>query len=401
MRSIGCLGVAALLLGLTPAALASPPQADRVLAAQSSLTTGLVQHLESQAGRDIVVSPASLAAVLAVLDLGSDTAMRTAMQRALGFGPQADGAPQSDLASLRALIATLKGGVEDKSTSFSMANAIAFDPKSAPHPSALERLRTAGVQAEIDDLRDPATLKRINDWVAKETKGLIPSILDAPPSRPGLVALNALYFKGLWLEPFDKARTAPMPFQSYDGAKAKVAMMHIQTGLGWRREGRFTAVDLPYQGGRFALAVVTTTDRPARASEFASLDGWLGAAEFHRDTVNLSLPRFALSESAELLPALDDLGLKSGRTSPTALAGFSSRRLDLAAVEQRTYLRIDEQGTEAAAVTGVTAKLASVTKVVEVTIDKPFVFALRDTKTGLILLSGYVGHPSSEATASR
>lgn len=230
-----------------------------------------------------------------------------------------------------------------------------------------------------------------------------PAIIEGPlPEAPGLIALNALYFKGLWSRPFVKDLTRLMPFQNAAGIKSQVAMMKARGEMSFRADGRFVAVDLPYRDKRFSMVLVTANDRPARAAEFAKIEGWLDGGGFADADVDLSLPRFTTQDGRDLLPALDDMGLGNGRKSPTAFQKLSPRPLEISTIAQQTFLRLDEEGSEAAAATATSMKLSSVQSDERImVVDKPFVFALRDRSLGLILLSGYVGRPTTEVALSK
>src|SRR5262249_14943676 len=110
--------------------------------------------------------------------------------------------------------------------------------------------------------------------------------------------------------------------------------------------------------------------------------------------IELSLPKFNAASTARLLPHLDKLGLAEGR-SPTAFNGLSAKPVAITDVIQKSLIKVDAEGTEAAAATAVTVTRALVTDVTSMVVDKPFIFALRDDKHGLILLAGYVGDPSN------
>ena len=125
---------------------------------------------------------------------------------------------------------------------------------------------------------------------------------------------------------------------------------------------------------------------------------WLTGDGFEQRPGELSLPRFALTSSADLLHALDALGLHPARASPGALAGLSPTPMSIAQVLQRTEIRVDEAGTEAAAATAVMTTRAVATDFVKMTVDKPFMFALRDAQSGLVLLTGYVDNPNDSAS---
>jgi len=278
------------------------------------------------------------------------------------------------------------------------ANAIVFDPKAAPHAEIVPRLAEAGAQVTVEDLDDLATIQRINDWVKERTAGLIPSIIDKAPREGGLVALNALHFKDRWKDAFDPSLTRPARFRGVAGGGSEVAMMQMEGRLHFREQGAFVAVELPYAADRYRLVLITTREKPARATEFRPVADWLGGDGFTQRAGEIAMPRFSLASSADLLSILDALGLKPGRTSPGALAGLSPTPMMIAQVLQRTEIRVDEAGTEAAAASAVTSTRAIPGDFVKMTVDKPFVFALRDAASGFVLLTGYVDNPKDGAS---
>src|SRR5262245_51055580 len=240
---------------------AAPLEPRTALAAQAKLAFGLVRRLEqasSGAENNIAVAPASIAAVLALLDLGADNRLRTAVHRTLGFDRKSLRTAADELDGLRATVARLTADVENGP--LTVANTIVFDPAAAPYRLALMGLRAAGADVRVEDLSKPDTLQRVNEWVAARTKSLIPSILDDAPRDGGLVALNALHFKDRWRTPFDPDATGQAPFRTLDGGTIEVPMMHRHepgTFL-FRQDERFVAVDLPYASEGFSMVIVTT-----------------------------------------------------------------------------------------------------------------------------------------------
>src|SRR5262249_36863962 len=155
---------------------AAPLEPRTALAAQAKLAFGLVRRLEqanSGAENNIVVSPASIAAVLALLDLRADNRPRTAALRTLGFARKSSRIAADELDGLRACTARL-GAADGKDGPLTGANTIVFDPAAAPYRLALMGLRGAGADVRVEDLSKRDTLQRINEWVASRTKGLIP-----------------------------------------------------------------------------------------------------------------------------------------------------------------------------------------------------------------------------------
>ena len=378
------------------AALLTP---DRLLDAQGRLGFSLLSGLAKtrQAGENVVLSPASLAAVLSLLDVGADAKMRVALHKTLGFDAPDNKTASDDLMEVRNAVRDLLRATDGP---LLLANALVIDPEVKPKADAIAQMRALGAEITLADVRKPEVIKQINDWVAARTKGRIPSILDAPPDQ-GAVALNALYFKDFWQRQFEKSATQAKPFHGV-GVSAEVPMMRQTARHAFRQDDRFVAVDLPYRTGRYSFVVLTTKDKPAPAAEFAPVASWLDGRGFRSGNVRLELPRFTATDNAGLLPILAGMGLREGLASPTAFSGLAQAPLTISGIQQRTFLKVDEEGTEAAAVTGVmmATRMAEIGEV-PVIVDKPFLFVLRDKESGLMIMSGYIGKPANGSFAAR
>jgi serine protease inhibitor len=367
-----------------------------LLSAQARLGANLVRQLAKgkKSGANIVVSPASLASILSFLELGASEPMRSAIHRTLGFNPAAKSRANRDLNALRnSVAATIGKSVKDGP--LVLVNLLVFDPSTKLRQLALLALSGAGADVLVDDLAVPKTTERINDWVRQKTRDLIPSIIEEAPEALGLVAVNALYFKDRWKTPFDPARTHIEPFQPFLGNAVDVTMMHSPAGrFAFRQDDHFIAAELPYANEDFKLVVVTTKSTPAGAHDFAAVGSWLGGQDFDVKKGEVALPKLSLAAGEELLSPLDELGLRAARLASDSLSGFSSSSLAITRVVQKLELRLNEEGTEAAAATAVTAtRSISPDDYVKMIVDKPFVFALRDQRTGLFLFMGYIGTP--------
>jgi serpin B len=386
-------------LGSPPSFAAAALDPARLIAAQATLGYRLAAELakEKPAASNFVASPASLVSVFSLLELGASKAMRGALYGTLGFGkmPSDKATAASDFEALRGSVTALTKPTPGGPLSF--ANAVLFDAGAQPYKLAVAGLQSTGADVSVEDLSKPELVKRVNDWVAAHTNGLIPSILDQPPGRAGLIALNALYFKDRWQKPFDATKTDTAQFHAVGGRSIDVPMMHSAVGeLLFRQDDRFVAVDLPYATAGFSLVVVATKAGPARVTDFADASGWLSGASFQPSEGQVALPRFSLEDSADLLAALDGLGLKRARLSPAAFSGLSPVPQVSAQVLQKTVIKVDEEGTEAAAATAAVTKRSFTADFIKMTVDKPFLFALRDQTSGLILLAGYVGDPTGK-----
>jgi serine protease inhibitor len=372
-----------------------------VLSAQAKLGTDLIKRLArgKQGDDNIIVSPASIASIFSFVELGGSEAMRLGIHRTLGFTSSVKSRVNQDLKELRTRVsAAISGSTKDSPAS--LANLLVFDSSIKPRQLALLGLSGAGADVLVDDLSEAETVNRINQWVRERTHNLIPSILEEAPETLGLVAINALYFKDKWQTPFDAARTERASFTLQSGKAVDVMMMHSPvTKFAFRQSDRFIAAELPYANNDFKLVVVTSKSTPAGVSDFAPVANWLQGEGFDSGKGEVGFPKLSISMNEEMLGALDGLGLRKARLASDSLRGFSPGSLTIARVVQKLDLRVDEQGTEAAAATAVMASrsIAPPNPLIRMVVDKPFLFALRDQRTGLILFMGYVGSPQKLA----
>jgi len=260
---------------------------------------------------------------------------------------------------------------------------------------------TFGATLDEVDLGAQQSADRIDDWVEERTEGLIEEIaedLDLPNAQAVLVLLNAVYFLGTWTTTFDEAETRDAPFTLAEGSQVDVPTMHrsdpeIETAPG---EG-FTMFRLPYgDDERFGMEVVLPDEDVALDDLLRQLD-----ADTWQETVDqlasstpsqLALPRFELEWDATLNDPLQELGIVSafggGDFTP-----MSPANPWLDTVVQKTYIRVDEEGTEAAAVTGgVMDESAGPPPLL---VDRPFAFTVSDRETGTVLFLGTVHDPRS------
>ncbi len=378
---------------------AKSPGGDGLLPAQLRLGENLVRILagegKADADANFVVSPASLAAILSFVDLGASQPMRAALHRTLGFRNVTRSRADGDLKALRTMVSAL---IERSANDgpLALANLLAFDRSAKPRQLALFALSGAGADVLVDDLSDAKIVERINAWVRRKTRDLIPSVLEEAPETLGLVAVNALYFKDRWQTPFDPALTRTEKFQLASGKPVDAQMMHSGVRkFSFRQDDSFIAAELAYATEDFKLVVVTTKSAAAPASDFAAVAGWLGGQDFAMKSGEIALPKLHLTAAEELLRPLDALGLRAARQARDALAAFSPEPLVITRVVQKLELRLDEDGTEAAAATAATTTRSLATEEpLKMSVDKPFVLALRDQNTGLILFMGYVGNPT-------
>ncbi|MBX5155729.1 serpin family protein [Rhizobium sp. NZLR8] len=384
-------GLAASLLTLASAAHAdNSGDGKSMLAAQAGLAADLIDRtLAKEGAANIMVSPASLAAALGLASLGASAEGKAAIAKGLGFGSEVKG-PETVLDAM----SQEKPAAAD--ASLATAVAIVFDDKLVLVPDALSMLATHRIKPSIEDLDGPASVEHINLWVKETTRGAIPVMLDAPPGG-GFVSLGALSFKARWKTSFERESPAS-PFQRPDGSTISVPMMHLAgDGQKFRFDDKFAAVDLAYAGESYSMVVVAArSGKGVAGADLKALTSWLQGEKFEAAKGEIFLPRFSLNDGRDLMPILNAMGLTPEKAKHATFPGFTKENIRLSRVLQKTMIKVDENGTEAAAATAAITERSIDPKLVRVVADARFAFALRDTKSGLLLAAGLIGDPLLE-----
>jgi serpin B len=248
-----------------------------------------------------------------------------------------------------------------------------------------------------------AARRAINAWTSDQTHAKIPALLGRGILDPStrLVLVNAVYLKAPWAVPFEKHATQDRSFTCADGSQVDVPTMTLdsQSPLAYARGAGWQAVDLMYDGGGLAMAVVVPD--AGRLDEVTSgFDAdFLSAllAGMQPTGVALQLPRWTFRTQVLLNRALGDLGMPTAFTSNADFSGMThDMRLEIKAVVHEAFIAVDEQGTEAAAATAVVMRVSSaMIDTVKLTVDRPFLFVLHDTATGTPLFIGRVSDPTA------
>ena len=339
-----------------------------------------------------VSSPLSASVLLAMVLAGAGGDTAEAMATALHLDDPRDG-------RVGALLDKLSGTDE---VTLSTANALWADDRVPFEPDYLGFVRdTFGASVENADLAEPATVDTIDAWVDERTEGLIPQIaadLGLPDPDAALVLLNAVYFLGEWTTEFDPADTADQPFTLADGSRVQVPLMHLrEQQLGYAERDGYRMLRLPYgEGGRYGMEILLPDG--SLADLLAELDAaeWRAAVDglTEQKVDELALPRFALEWAGNLNEPLAALGMEPAFDEATAdFAPMSPADLVLEVVVHKTFLRVDEAGTEAAAVTGGGLGITSAQPPLTFRVDRPFAFTISDGETGTILFLGAVADP--------
>jgi len=241
----------------------------------------------------------------------------------------------------------------------------------------------------------------INDWISDQTEGRIEDLIPqgAIDALTRLVLTNAIYFNAAWEYPFNGNMTADGPFYLLDGRQITVPMMKQTESFGYTEGEGYQAVELQYDGGELSMVILLPASGNFEAFEEGLQAQQVDAIinDLKNTEVTLTMPQFEFDSEFSLKDTLAGMGMPIAFSDDADFSGMTgNRELSISDVVHKAFVAVDEAGTEAAAATAVIMKLTAVPEPpVEVTIDRPFIFLIRDIETGAILFVGRVMNPSA------
>ena len=394
------------------------------LAATATNQLAVDLHRQLATGdENLCVSPYSIESALAMTFAGAEGETRTEMARVLhlpndGAVPTSFSALQRSLEEMSAKTADLvkeskRFGGPSEPITLSIANRL-FAQKGYNFREAFLSLvkQNYGAAFEpLDFVTDlAAATQHVNKWVADETRDRIRDLIPAGAlnKMTRLVLANALYIKAPWADPFSDKTTHPEPFHVHGGAPVDVPMMRKTAEFGYVKRDGFTAVSLPYVGDDLQFLVLLPDD----VNGLDALESKLTAnvlaecAKLEARDVDLHLPKFKLEPpTIALAKRFQTLGMKSAFDQPRGSADFDRMAprkpndyLYISQIFHKTFIAVDEKGTEAAAATAVvmmkaTAIAGPKPQPIEVKVDHPFIYAIQHVPSGVCLFLGRVTDP--------
>ncbi len=251
--------------------------------------------------------------------------------------------------------------------------------------------------AGLDFSKTTETLNTVNGWVNTNTKGKIEKILDTVSPGDIMYLLNAIYFNGEWQYRFDSKETTDMPFTKENKQIVQAPIMVIENKFNYFSNQTFQMLEIPYGSGKYSMLVFLpasgkTTNDVISLLNPGNMTDWLSRmTELNR---KLYLPKFEFKFDQSLIDVLKALGMTDAFNSNANFSGIADGgNLEISEVMHKTYIKVDERGTEAAAVTEVTIFTTSVGPDNSFRVDHPFVFAIREKDTNAILFIGKVMNP--------
>jgi serpin B len=334
---------------------------------------------------------------------GANTTTKQAMAEALGFGWMSD---EEVNAGFKTLIESLENA--DKDVSLNIGDSVWIRSSFADRvkPTFTNELSEYFMSEVYVRPFDGSTVTDVNSWIEDETNGKITKMVDDIDSEIVMFLINAIYFKGAWVDKFDAALTRAADFKTVDGSAVQVDMMSRVGDYAYFGDDEVQIARLPYGRDKVAMYVFLPSEGSS-LEEFTSgltgeeLESYI--AKVSERELELRMPKLKLEYGkVDLKDALTSLGM--GLAFDRSAADFSGiadvapERLFIAFVDHKAVVEVNEEGTEAAAATNVGIGLTSVPIRTEFIVDRPYMFVIRDDRSGSILFSGLISDPTQETS---
>lgn len=370
----------------------APADLAAYVAGQTKFSLDLYRILAKQDSKNFAIGPESLTTALAMLMAGASGDGQAEIAKVLGVENLVDRVP--------AVVNQVIGDLESRTgngVTLDEANRIYSDPQFVVKASFVELLaREFGApMVQVDFANQPEVARtQINAWVAEQTRDKIPELFPEGSIDASTVAtvVNAVYLKATWMKAFDEARTNDQEFTIADRTKVTVPMMHRGDVKAVFGEG-YAAAELPYTGDQLSMVVVVPDDLAAfeTSLDAATITDLAERLQTAAPT-DLALPRFEVEGGGELKDQLRALGIKAVFRKGGLQNISEDPRIEVSTIQHKVYVKVDEEGTEAAAATGIGIRATSLGSP-GVIADRPFIYLVRDKATGAVLFLGRITNP--------
>jgi serine protease inhibitor len=369
----------------------------KIVSSANELGFKLLKEVEADENNNIFISPTSLFMALSMIYNGADGVTKEEIARVL----HSEGIDVEELNKANAsMMSVLNKEVED--IQLNIANSIWLNDKftfQKDFANSNKNYFNAEI-AEID-IADSKSPEQINNWVKEATNGKIEKIVDSSlDANLVAVLINAIYFKGTWTHEFDKNETDARPFHVRDGSVKIVPLMAMTEEFSYLENEKFQAITLPYGDGEMSMKVFLPKENSS-LEEFKTMltsENWAAwQKEFEVEKGTILLPKFQLEFEASLNEALKSLGMATAFDENANFTKMINEddHVSITNVKQKTFIEVNEEGTEAAAVTGIEMGITSapINQPFHMEVNRPFFFAITEDATDTILFMGSISNP--------
>lgn len=375
----------------------SQKSAESIVSANNIFAFDFLKEVNAAEEKDnFMVSPVSLSLALGMAYNGAEGETKKAFETVLNYEASKAEVNQFNKSLIQNLSSSTDGSVLE------IANSMWIE-QTFPVKDVFKQINMNYYNAEVAnlDFMDPKSVDVINGWVSDKTHQKIPTIINETGDNV-LFLINALYFNANWMFQFNEDYTHTESFFPKPDSALDVEMMTMTENLAFAENELFTSVIIPYEKEKFSMVVLLpnpdmSTDDIIQSLDADSWDQWLGS--FETEEVAVKLPKFKLKYKNKLNDELINLGLGIAFTGSADFSGISDIRLLISYVLQKTFIDVKEEGTEAAAVTIIGFETTSIPEEPMprfFTVDRPFLYVIKDNTTGSICFVGKVGEPKYE-----
>lgn len=375
-----------------PVAINLPSKAGAMIKQSNNFGIDLFREVALNDPDNLMLSPLSASTALSMLLNGCEEETYAQIRDMLGYDGMSLDTINENYNSLVSQLLTI-----DPVVQLSLANSVWYRQDFAVKQTFLERMNTSyNSSTEALNFADPSALTTINNWAKDNTNGKIEKVLEEIDPDAVMFLMNALYFKGNWTYQFDKNLTAQRLFYPQNSDPENVEMMHSEMPFRLYSGNDFRAIELPYGQQNFAMVIVLPNGPLDAYLESFSGDKWdditASLNTIEPSSAEVSLPKFKFDYVKVLNDQLESLGMTDAFVPNTAnLSGISDASIYVSFVQQNTFVDVNEEGTEAAAVTTIGINYTSIPEPFEV--NKPFIFAIRERTSNALLFIGKVEMP--------
>jgi len=350
---------------------------------------------EAKGSENMMISPFSITSALSMVLNGAAGETFEAVRHTLRYdGKTIEEINDAYLTLLEEMIPV------DERVTVEVANSVWAEKRltiKQSYVDALEQWYLA--EARNIDVSDPDAVDIVNGWIEDKTHDKIQDMLEYLSPDLAMLLINAIYFNGKWRYQFDTDDTQVKPFYVTPESPVNVPMMYQEENFAVTRTGNATLIELPYGQGNYSMVVMLPDEGVKMADAASTLNsenwsGWMTSLSLGASEVQLSLPKFEYEYKRELKDDLIALGMGIAFGGAADFSNITDQGIFISRVLHQTYIKTDEEGTEAAAATVVEFEFTSMPSTTVVNINRPFLYFIRETTTGTIVFMGQVFDPS-------
>ncbi|MFB9843091.1 serpin family protein [Mucilaginibacter ginsenosidivorans] len=343
-------------------------------------------------GTNLFISPLSVSMALGMTANGANGQTLTDMRSTLGFNDFSEDQVNSYYNKLVTQLPQL-----DPNTTLKIANSIWYDKKFSVLPQFIKTDSTYfNARVQSLDFKAPASVTTINDWVSNQTNGKIKELLQEISDDEVMFLVNAIYFKSTWKSKFDPANTRKLPFYNDGTNSVQADFMQDDISYNAYTDNNVQLIELPYSNEKYSMVIALPNENKTLADLIPMLnsDNWNDwVSKLSPTKRSIYIPKFTFTYSVNLNSTLTNLGMGVAFTKAADFTRINpAGNLLITKVLHKAYVGVDESGTEAAGATSV--GVGTTTAQQPMLVNKPFVFVIREMKTGLILFTGTVNDPT-------